>query len=136
MWKGIIYDPWVITIGGALVVSIITWIIGKIYSRWKKKEKKTTDTRINNDEEKTSIEYVALLVLIIDEESRDNINFLQLGKVVREVYKEKGYEASVSSYSRATGRLEIKRGMRKEVISPLIGKIVQEFKIKSIRLLN
>lgn len=131
-----LYDPWVITIGGALVVSIITWIIGKIYSRWKKKDKRTTDTRINNDEEKTSIEHVAPLVLIIDEESRENIQFWQLGKVVKEVYKEKGFEASVLSYSRTTGRLEIKNGARKEVISPLIGRLVMEFNIKSIGVLN
>ena len=51
-------------------------------------------------------------------------------------YKEKGFEASVLSYSRITGRLEIKNGNRKEIFSPLIGRLVLEFNIKSIELLN
>jgi len=135
MWKDILYDPWTITIGGTLVVSFITWTIRYISSRLKRNIKATASQRESN-KEKTSIEHVAPLVLIIDEESRENIQFWKLGNVVKEIYKEKGFEASVLSYSRTTGRLEIKNGNRKEIVSPLIGKLVLEFNIKSIELLN
>jgi len=136
MWKEIIYNPWLLAIGGPLATAFILWITSCIYSCLRRKDKKTTGTQRNNDESKKTTEYVAPLILIIDEESRYNISFSQLGKIIKDVYKENGFEASVLSYSRATGRLEIKNGNRKEVISPLIGKLVLEFKIKSIKLLS
>jgi hypothetical protein len=136
MWKEIIYNPWSLAIGGPLATALILWIISLIYSRLKRKVKKTTETKRDIDEHKKTTEYVAPLILIIDEESRYNISYSQLGKVVKDVYKEKGFDASVLSYSRTTGRLEIKNGNRKEIVSPLIGKLVLEFKIKSIILLN
>lgn len=135
MSKDIIYDPWTIAIGGPLVCAFIIWSISYISSRLRRNKKAKASQKERN-EGKESIEYVAPLVLIIDEESRDNINFHRIGKVVKEVYKEKGFEASVISYSRITGRLEIKNGNRKEIFSPLIGRLVLEFNIKSIELLN
>lgn len=136
MWKEIIYNPWSLAIGGPLTTAFILWIISRVYSHLRRKDKKNTESIRDNDEYKKTIEYVAPLILIIDEESRYNISFSQLGKVVKDVYKEKGFEASVVLYSRTTGRLEIKNGNRKEIFSPLIGKLVSEFKIKSIEILN
>lgn len=136
MWKEIIYNPYSVTIGGSLVTALIIWIIRRIYSCLKSKDGKTTEIQRGNDDYKKTIEYVAPLILLIDEESRNNICFSKLGKVVKDVYKEKGFEASIKSYSRTTGRIEIKNGNRKEMVSPLIGKLVMEFKIKSIKLLN
>lgn len=135
MAKDYIYNPWVLEIGGALVVAFIIWIISRIYS-WLKSKIAIVSKKENDKVENATIEYVAPLIIIIDEESRYNISFSKLGKVVKDVYKEKGYEASVLSYSRITGRLEIKNGNRKEIFSPLIGKLVSEFKIKSIEILK
>ena len=136
MWQKVIYNPWALAIGGPLATAFIIWIFSRIYSSLKRKDKMTTIAKSNNDNNKKTEEHVSPLILIIDEESRYNICFSQLGKVVKDVYKEKGFEASVLSYSRTTGRLEIKNGVRKEVISPLIGRLVMEFNIKSIGVLN
>lgn len=135
MENNYIYNPWILEIGGALVVAFILWIISRLYS-WLRSRIAIVTAKEKDKVGKTTIEYVAPLTIIIDEASRYNISFSQLGKVVKEVYKEKGFEASVLSYSRTTGRLEIKNGNRKEIFSPLIGKLVSEFKIKSIEILN
>lgn len=136
MLQEVMYNPWALAIGGPLATTFIIWIFSRIYSRLKRKDEKTTVKKCSNDDNKKTTEHVSPLILIIDEESRYNISFSQLGKVVKDVYKEKGFEASVLSYSRTTGRLEIKNGARKGVISPLIGRLVMEFNIKSIGVLN
>jgi hypothetical protein len=113
MWKELIYNPWLLAIGGPSATAFILWITSRVYSCLRRKDKKSTETQKIDDEFKKKTEYIAPLILIIDEESRYNISFSQLGKIIKDVYKEKGFEASVLSYSRTTGRLE-KMGIGKK----------------------
>ena len=128
----LIYNPWILAVGGPLMTAIVIWCCTRTSAYLKRKSHNSNKT----SSQPNQLEYVRSLVLIIDRESRNNIQFKKLSQVVNTVYQEKGYEASLLSYSRTTGRLEIKMGMRKDIISKLIGMLVLEFKIKQIDILE
>lgn len=136
MIKEFIYDPWAIDIGGALISAIIIWAVRSFFLRLKRKKQSKGIFTNSKNKENTMIEFVRPLILLIDEESRNNINFKKLSIIVKAIYKENGYEACVSSFSRVTGCLEIKNGSRKEVVTQLIDKLKIEFNIKAIEIVG
>lgn len=134
MTEKVLYDPWTLAVGGPLLTAIIIWISSRLYSFLKNRNKPNEVFNRRRNEDNTTTEKVMPLILVVDAESRNNINFKQLSKVVEAIYKENGYEAFVSSYSRVTGRLEIKNGKRNDIISQLIKKLSIEFEINKLEM--
>jgi len=126
--KQLLYNPWILAVGSYLLSAFIIWCLKYFYTNYIIRKKKR-NTYVSQQD---TIEHVMPLVLVVDKESRENINFQKLSNIVKAVYREKGYEASLLSYSRITGRIEIKNGRKVDMISQLIGKLVLEFNIKHI----
>ena len=89
---------------------------------------------LNNQKVQPIITLPLILELYSDSGEKPNRN--DVYAIIKKVYSEYGYKPSMTLYDSVTGRIEIKDGYHKEVLSPLIAKMVNDLHLNSVRILD